>query len=106
MTTRLNRRKFLGTAATGAAGALAAPAIATAQGQTTTWKIQTSWPGGAGLQADATQVGFAFDQADPFAQAGGLQRGALAAGAGADHQQVVVILTHSVTLVQWESGSG
>lgn len=33
-----------------AAGAtLAAPAIATAQGKTTTWKVQTSWPGGAGL---------------------------------------------------------
>lgn len=45
----LNRRKLLaGTAATGAA-ALAAPSIGTAAGETTTWKVQTSWPGGIGL---------------------------------------------------------
>ena len=36
------RRRFLGTAALAGAGVLAAPAIATAQGNTTTWKIQTS----------------------------------------------------------------
>jgi len=42
------RRGALGALA--GATALAAPAIATAQGQGTTWKIQTSWPGGAGLQ--------------------------------------------------------
>ncbi|MBT5048075.1 MAG: TRAP transporter substrate-binding protein DctP [Rhodospirillaceae bacterium] len=48
--TTLSRRKVLaGTAALGA-GALAAPAIATAAGKTTTWKIQTSWPGGIGLE--------------------------------------------------------
>lgn len=35
----------------GLAGAgLAAPALATAQGQTTTWRVQTSWPGGIGLR--------------------------------------------------------
>ncbi|SDY28747.1 TRAP transporter substrate-binding protein DctP [Citreimonas salinaria] len=50
MTNRLSRRRALtGLAGMGAAG-LAAPHIATAQGQTTNWKIQTSWPGGAGLQ--------------------------------------------------------
>lgn len=32
------------------AAALAAPSIGTASGHTKTWKIQTSWPGGAGLQ--------------------------------------------------------
>jgi TRAP-type mannitol/chloroaromatic compound transport system substrate-binding protein len=32
------------------AAALAAPSIATAAAHTKTWKIQTSWPGGAGLQ--------------------------------------------------------
>ncbi|MEO1331601.1 MAG: TRAP transporter substrate-binding protein DctP [Pseudomonadota bacterium] len=45
-----DRRSFLLGASVAGAGALAAPHIATAQGQTTTWKIQTSWPGGAGLQ--------------------------------------------------------
>ena len=45
-----NRRQFLRTSALGGAAALAAPAIATAQGATTTWRVQTSWPGGAGLQ--------------------------------------------------------
>lgn len=49
-----SRRKILQSAAiaapAAAATSLAAPAIATAQGQTTTWKIQTSWPGGIGLQ--------------------------------------------------------
>ncbi|WP_101066622.1 TRAP transporter substrate-binding protein DctP [Roseovarius salinarum] len=46
----ISRRSALTGIATAGAGALAAPAIATAQGQTTTWKIQTSWPGGIGLQ--------------------------------------------------------
>lgn len=46
----LGRRQFLRGAALGGVGALAAPAIATAQGQTTVWKVQTSWPGGTGLQ--------------------------------------------------------
>lgn len=50
MTNRVSRRRALtGIAGMGAAG-LAAPHIASAQGQTTNWKIQTSWPGGAGLQ--------------------------------------------------------
>ncbi len=44
------RRGALRAFAGAGAATLAAPAIATAQGQTTTWKIQTSWPGGAGLQ--------------------------------------------------------
>ncbi|MHA6687264.1 TRAP transporter substrate-binding protein DctP [Mesorhizobium sp. A556] len=50
----VTRRKFIrNSALIGAATAgstLAMPSIATAQGQTTTWKIQTSWPGGAGLK--------------------------------------------------------
>lgn len=56
--TESTRRRFLraavGTA--GAAGALAAadsigfPYIGTAKAQTATWKVQTSWPGGIGLQ--------------------------------------------------------
>jgi TRAP-type mannitol/chloroaromatic compound transport system substrate-binding protein len=45
-----SRRQFLRASAMGGAAALAAPAIATAQGATTTWRVQTSWPGGAGLQ--------------------------------------------------------
>jgi TRAP-type mannitol/chloroaromatic compound transport system substrate-binding protein len=48
------RRDFLRKSAVVGAGAAAATAglgfnIATAQGKTTTWKIQTSWPGGVGL---------------------------------------------------------
>ncbi|MDE4133744.1 TRAP transporter substrate-binding protein DctP [Phaeobacter sp. QD34_3] len=43
------RRALTGLAGLGAAG-LAAPSLATAAGQTKTWKVQTSWPGGAGLQ--------------------------------------------------------
>ncbi|MDW3117807.1 MAG: TRAP transporter substrate-binding protein DctP [Roseovarius pacificus] len=44
------RRGALRAFAGAGAATLAAPHLATAQGQTTTWKIQTSWPGGAGLQ--------------------------------------------------------
>lgn len=47
---RIGRRKALKTLAAGGAASLAAPAIATAAGETITWKIQTSWPGGIGLQ--------------------------------------------------------
>ena len=49
---RKNRRDFLkASVATGAASVLAAPFIGNANAQsTTTWKIQTSWPGGIGLQ--------------------------------------------------------
>jgi len=45
-----SRRAFLRTGAIGGAAALAAPNLATAQGQTTIWLVQTSWPGGIGLQ--------------------------------------------------------
>ena len=55
--TRASRRRFLRGAvgSTGIVAALAAsnkigaPYIGTAKAQTTTWKIQTSWPGGIGL---------------------------------------------------------
>ncbi len=52
MTKTTNRRDFLmkSAAAAAGAGALAAPSLATAAGQTITWKLQTSWPGGIGLQ--------------------------------------------------------
>lgn len=45
-----SRRKFIATSALVGVGALAAPSIATADGHTTKWKVQTSWPGGVGLQ--------------------------------------------------------
>ncbi len=45
-----SRRRLLRAGALGGAAALAAPSLATAQGQTTTWRIQTSWPGGTGLE--------------------------------------------------------
>lgn len=46
-----SRRKFLTTAAaaTGAATLVGAPFIRTAAAATTTWKVQTSWPAGVGL---------------------------------------------------------
>ena len=45
------RRKFLKTAAIGGAAVVSAPMIGNAQAQqTTTWKIQTSWSGGIGLE--------------------------------------------------------
>ncbi|MEM6972199.1 MAG: TRAP transporter substrate-binding protein DctP [Pseudomonadota bacterium] len=47
----LSRRSFLTTSAAGAGATLAAPAIATAQGQTTTWRVQTAWGSGPGLDA-------------------------------------------------------
>jgi len=44
------RRKFLTTAAVGATAIAGAPYIRNAEAaKTTTWKIQTSWPGGIGL---------------------------------------------------------
>lgn len=46
----VSRRDAIKKMAIGSTVALAAPSIATAAGHTTTWKIQTSWPGGAGLQ--------------------------------------------------------
>ncbi len=45
-----NRRMALRTLAGVGAAGLAAPHIATAAAHGTNWKIQTSWPGGAGLQ--------------------------------------------------------
>lgn len=46
-----SRRHFVGAAAVGGAAALAAPFVANAQAsKTTTWKVQTSWPAGAGLE--------------------------------------------------------
>lgn len=39
-----------GAAALGASGSVGAPFIRTAKAQGTTWKIQTSWPGGVGLE--------------------------------------------------------
>jgi TRAP-type mannitol/chloroaromatic compound transport system substrate-binding protein len=75
-----SRRDFFRTAAlTGAAvagagaissGGLSAPWVQSAKAQTTTWKIQTSWPGGIGLQifkdwcgtiADKTSGELAFE---------------------------------------------
>ena len=51
MTTKsTTRRQAIRTMAGVSAAALAAPSIATAAAHTKTWKIQTSWPGGAGLQ--------------------------------------------------------
>ncbi len=50
MTTSPNRRAALRTIGLAGAAELAAPHIAGAQANGTTWKIQTSWPGGAGLQ--------------------------------------------------------
>ncbi|MEM1345475.1 MAG: TRAP transporter substrate-binding protein DctP, partial [Pseudomonadota bacterium] len=44
-----SRRAFLRTSALGATAALAAPHIATGQGATTTWRVQTSWSAGVGL---------------------------------------------------------
>ena len=48
--TRWDRRNLLRTGALAGAGAVAAPNIATGQGATTTWRVQTSWPGGIGLE--------------------------------------------------------
>ena len=45
-----NRRMALRALAGAGAATLAAPHIATAASHTTTWRMQTSWPGGAGLQ--------------------------------------------------------
>ena len=51
--TKTTRRKFLKKAAVVSAGAVIAPTlfnIRTAKAKTTTWRIQTSWPGGIGLE--------------------------------------------------------
>ncbi|MGE3936776.1 MAG: TRAP transporter substrate-binding protein DctP, partial [Rhodospirillaceae bacterium] len=47
---RESRRRFLAAAAAAGTAAVAAPHVARAQsGQTTSWRIQTSWPAGVGL---------------------------------------------------------
>src|SRR5690606_23977838 len=47
---RTRRRSFLAATAAGGTAAVAAPFVANAQsGKTTTWKVQTSWPAGVGL---------------------------------------------------------
>ena len=48
--TKTSRRQFITASAVAGAGVLSAPAIATADGHTVSWKVQTSWPGGIGLQ--------------------------------------------------------
>lgn len=50
MTKLTSRRAALRTIGMAGAAGLAAPHIAGAQANGTTWRIQTSWPGGAGLQ--------------------------------------------------------
>ena len=50
MTKIVSRRRALTALAGAGAAGLAAPHIATAASHTKTWKVQTSWPGGAGLQ--------------------------------------------------------
>jgi TRAP-type mannitol/chloroaromatic compound transport system substrate-binding protein len=50
MTQIISRRRALTALAGAGAAGLAAPHIATAASHTKTWKVQTSWPGGAGLQ--------------------------------------------------------
>ena len=50
MTKLVSRRRALTALAGAGAAGLAAPHIATAASHTKTWKVQTSWPGGAGLQ--------------------------------------------------------
>lgn len=50
LTTRRQALRAIAGAGTAGAATLAAPHVARAQGKATTWKIQTSWPGGAGLQ--------------------------------------------------------
>ncbi|MEL6220121.1 MAG: TRAP transporter substrate-binding protein DctP, partial [Pseudomonadota bacterium] len=76
------RRRVLQAAAGVGAGALAAPAIATAQGRTTTWRVQTAWSGGAGLEvfrewcgsiAEKTGGQLAFEPFDPSNGVGGFK---------------------------------
>src|SRR3954466_275958 len=49
---KVSRRRLLtGTAATAAAATIASPWVRdAAAAETTTWKVQTSWPAGVGLQ--------------------------------------------------------
>ncbi|MEM9781982.1 MAG: TRAP transporter substrate-binding protein DctP [Pseudomonadota bacterium] len=60
----LSRRNFLTTATLAGGTAMAAPAIATAQGQTTTWRVQTAWGSGPGLDAFMTWAGGIAERSD------------------------------------------
>ena len=77
---RAGRRAFLKSAALTGTAALAAPAIATAQGQTTTWRVNTAMPGGPGLQVfnewcasiiEKSGGELAFEPSDPSDGIGG-----------------------------------
>ena len=57
---------------------------------------------GAGLEADAPEVGFAFDQSHALAESRGLQRGTLAARAGANDEDIIVAGIHGEDI----TGSG
>ena len=46
----LSRRQFLGAGAAAGGAAAVAPFVRTKAAETTTWKVQTSWPGGLGLK--------------------------------------------------------
>ena len=76
------RRSILGKGMLAGATALAAPAIATAQGQTTTWRVQTAWSGGVGLDTfrewcgtivEKTGGELAFEAFDPSNGVGGFK---------------------------------
>jgi TRAP-type mannitol/chloroaromatic compound transport system substrate-binding protein len=81
-TRRRGRRDFLRRGMLGGAAALAAPAIATAQGQTTVWRVNTAMPGGAGLEAfnawcasivEKSGGELAFEPSDPSNGFGGFE---------------------------------
>ncbi|MEM1345476.1 MAG: TRAP transporter substrate-binding protein DctP [Pseudomonadota bacterium] len=76
-----SRRNFLRRGVLGGSAALAAPALATAQGRTVTWRVETFMPGGAGLQAfrawcasiiEKTEGALAFEAYDPSNSDSGL----------------------------------
>ncbi|GMG83218.1 TRAP transporter substrate-binding protein DctP [Paralimibaculum aggregatum] len=77
-----SRREFLRGSAVAGAATLAAPALATAQGATTTWRVQTAWSGGAGLETfrawcasivEKTNGQLAFEPLDPSNGVGGFK---------------------------------
>ncbi|MEM1345477.1 MAG: TRAP transporter substrate-binding protein DctP [Pseudomonadota bacterium] len=91
---RRDRRRFLQRGALGGAAALAAPALATAQGRTTTWRVETAWPGGAGLAifnewcasiAEKTEGQLAFEAFDPSSGSGGSYAAAISGQREAVH---------------------
>ena len=97
------RRQFLKRATIAAAGAGAvgvglAPSIATAQGKTTTWKIQTSWPGGIGLD-----IFYDYNEATPTVSPTSLSPGSTARFlkvnfTGNNNQSDSVVVNFTVTL--------